>query len=134
MILLFFTDDMVSLKYQDGTTDITRTVHFGKPSSHEKACYTAVCGSCCFLFRISCIYLAFEHFLTLFIQNRIWLFSILKYGKSFIFFQGVTAVDLEMNIFQNILRWNRSPSKSWKCVLILIFQPLIDPLLPLLGP
>lgn len=29
-------------QYQDGTTDITRTVHFGKPSSHEKACYTAV--------------------------------------------------------------------------------------------
>ncbi|KAF5752963.1 Xaa-Pro aminopeptidase P isoform X1 [Tripterygium wilfordii] len=29
-------------QYLDGTTDITRTVHFGKPSSHEKACYTAV--------------------------------------------------------------------------------------------
>ncbi|XP_043713036.1 aminopeptidase P1 isoform X2 [Telopea speciosissima] len=29
-------------QYQDGTTDITRTVHFGKPSAHEKACYTAV--------------------------------------------------------------------------------------------
>ncbi|KAG0485483.1 hypothetical protein HPP92_009562 [Vanilla planifolia] len=29
-------------EYQDGTTDITRTVHFGKPSAHEKACYTAV--------------------------------------------------------------------------------------------
>ena len=26
----------------DGTTDITQTVHFGKPSAHEKACYTAV--------------------------------------------------------------------------------------------
>ncbi|KAK6922751.1 hypothetical protein RJ641_011055 [Dillenia turbinata] len=26
---------------QDGTTDITRPVHFGKPSAHEKACYTA---------------------------------------------------------------------------------------------
>lgn len=33
---------MVQLKYQDGTTDITRTFHFGKPSAHEKACYTAV--------------------------------------------------------------------------------------------
>lgn len=32
------------LKYQDGTTDITRTVHFGKPSAHVKACYTAVGG------------------------------------------------------------------------------------------
>nr|DAD32964.1 TPA_asm: hypothetical protein HUJ06_011815 [Nelumbo nucifera] len=33
---------MVISKYQDGITDITRTVHFGKPSAHEKACYTAV--------------------------------------------------------------------------------------------
>nr|XP_048335833.1 aminopeptidase P1-like [Ziziphus jujuba var. spinosa] len=30
------------LVYLDGTTDIRRTVHFGKPSEHEKACYTAV--------------------------------------------------------------------------------------------
>ncbi|EFJ06918.1 hypothetical protein SELMODRAFT_186551 [Selaginella moellendorffii] len=29
-------------QYLDGTTDITRTVHFGKPSPHEKACYTQV--------------------------------------------------------------------------------------------
>ncbi|KAD3640785.1 hypothetical protein E3N88_30008 [Mikania micrantha] len=29
-------------QYLDGTTDITRTVHFGKPSEHEKRCYTAV--------------------------------------------------------------------------------------------
>ncbi|MQL82776.1 hypothetical protein Taro_015236 [Colocasia esculenta] len=29
-------------QYQDGTTDITRTVHFGKPSAYEKACYAAV--------------------------------------------------------------------------------------------
>ncbi|MBA0771967.1 hypothetical protein Gotri_007422, partial [Gossypium trilobum] len=29
-------------QYLDGTTDITRTVHFGKPSAHEKACYTSV--------------------------------------------------------------------------------------------
>ncbi|XP_078155158.1 aminopeptidase P1 isoform X1 [Carex rostrata] len=29
-------------QYLDGTTDITRTVHFGKPSQHEKSCYTAV--------------------------------------------------------------------------------------------
>ncbi|RLM69221.1 putative Xaa-Pro aminopeptidase P [Panicum miliaceum] len=28
-------------EYLDGTTDITRTVHFGKPSEHEKSCYTA---------------------------------------------------------------------------------------------
>ncbi|XP_062155459.1 aminopeptidase P1 isoform X2 [Alnus glutinosa] len=29
-------------QYLDGTTDITRTVHFGKPSEHERASYTAV--------------------------------------------------------------------------------------------
>ncbi|KAI5080956.1 hypothetical protein GOP47_0004139 [Adiantum capillus-veneris] len=29
-------------QYLDGTTDITRTVHFGKPSAHEKSCYTKV--------------------------------------------------------------------------------------------
>ncbi|KAL6498131.1 actin patch protein [Orobanche gracilis] len=29
-------------QYLDGTTDVTRTVHFGEPSSHEKLCYTAV--------------------------------------------------------------------------------------------
>ncbi|GAB2279191.1 actin patch protein [Dionaea muscipula] len=29
-------------QYVDGTTDITRTVHFGQPSAHEKACYTMV--------------------------------------------------------------------------------------------
>ncbi|CAD6256859.1 unnamed protein product [Miscanthus lutarioriparius] len=29
-------------QYLDGTTDITRTVHFGRPSEHEKSCYTAV--------------------------------------------------------------------------------------------
>lgn len=34
---------LVCLKYLDGTTDITRTVHFGKPTSHEKSCYTVVC-------------------------------------------------------------------------------------------
>uniref|UniRef100_A0A7N0UB53 Xaa-Pro aminopeptidase P n=1 Tax=Kalanchoe fedtschenkoi TaxID=63787 RepID=A0A7N0UB53_KALFE len=29
-------------QYSDGTTDITRTVHFGSPTAHEKECYTAV--------------------------------------------------------------------------------------------
>lgn len=37
---------MAWLQYLDGTTDITRTVHFGKPSAHEKACYTAVSAFC----------------------------------------------------------------------------------------
>lgn len=38
------------MKYLDGTTDITRTVHFGKPSAHEKTCYTAVSASIHFVF------------------------------------------------------------------------------------
>ncbi|KAG6545323.1 hypothetical protein Mapa_013172 [Marchantia paleacea] len=29
-------------QYSDGTTDITRTMHFGKPTAHEKVCYTQV--------------------------------------------------------------------------------------------
>jgi Xaa-Pro aminopeptidase len=29
-------------QYKDGTTDITRTFHFGEPSSFEKRCYTRV--------------------------------------------------------------------------------------------
>ena len=29
-------------QYKDGTTDITRTVHFGTPTEHEKECFTRV--------------------------------------------------------------------------------------------
>lgn len=29
-------------QYKDGTTDITRTVHFGTPSQHERECFTRV--------------------------------------------------------------------------------------------
>jgi len=29
-------------QYRDGTTDVTRTLHFGTPSAHEKECYTRV--------------------------------------------------------------------------------------------
>lgn len=29
-------------QYDCGTTDITRTFHFGTPSSHQKDCYTRV--------------------------------------------------------------------------------------------
>ncbi len=28
--------------YFDGTTDVTRTLHFGTPSAHERLCYTCV--------------------------------------------------------------------------------------------
>ena len=29
-------------QYKDGTTDVTRTVHFGNPSDHQKECFTRV--------------------------------------------------------------------------------------------
>jgi len=29
-------------QYQDGTTDVTRTLHFGKPTSFERECFTRV--------------------------------------------------------------------------------------------
>ena len=29
-------------QYFDGTTDVTRTVHLGEPTSHERRCYTRV--------------------------------------------------------------------------------------------
>lgn len=29
-------------QYSDGTTDVTRTLHFGRPTPHQIACYTAV--------------------------------------------------------------------------------------------
>lgn len=47
---------MVYLQYLDGTTDITRTVHFGKPSEHQKSCYTAVSSIFDYLFLIYIIY------------------------------------------------------------------------------
>lgn len=42
---------LLLLKYLDGTTDITRTVHFGKPTPHEKSSNTAVCE----LYYVFCI-------------------------------------------------------------------------------
>lgn len=29
-------------QYLDGTTDVTRTVHFGDPTPHERHCFTLV--------------------------------------------------------------------------------------------
>ncbi|CAI0551295.1 unnamed protein product, partial [Linum tenue] len=37
---LFLLDS--GAQYVDGTTDITRTVHFGEPTAHEKECFTRV--------------------------------------------------------------------------------------------
>ncbi len=34
---------------QDGTTDVTRTLHFGTPSQHEKECFTRVLKGMFFL-------------------------------------------------------------------------------------
>ena len=38
--LLFLLDS--GGQYRDGTTDVTRTVHFGEPSAEEKRSYTRV--------------------------------------------------------------------------------------------
>lgn len=37
---LFLLDS--GAQYVDGTTDITRTVHFGEPTTHQKECFTRV--------------------------------------------------------------------------------------------
>ena len=37
---LFLLDS--GAQYVDGTTDITRTVHFGEPTAREKECFTRV--------------------------------------------------------------------------------------------
>lgn len=29
-------------QFRDGTTDVTRTLHFGQPTSHERECFTRV--------------------------------------------------------------------------------------------
>ena len=29
-------------QYKDGTTDVTRTMHFGTPTAHMKECFTRV--------------------------------------------------------------------------------------------
>lgn len=41
---LFLLDS--GAQFVDGTTDITRTVHFGEPSSREKECFTRVLQVC----------------------------------------------------------------------------------------
>jgi len=45
---LFLLDS--GAQYVDGTTDITRTVHFGKPTAREKECFTRV-------LQVDCLYL-----------------------------------------------------------------------------
>lgn len=49
---LFLLDS--GAQYVDGTTDITRTVHFGSPSAREKECFTRVLQvvCCSFLFEL----------------------------------------------------------------------------------
>jgi hypothetical protein len=44
---LFLLDS--GAQYIDGTTDITRTVHFGEPSPRQKECFTRVLQVCNFL-------------------------------------------------------------------------------------
>ena len=41
---IFFSIDLVDSggQYKDGTTDVTRTLHFGTPKPFEKECFTRV--------------------------------------------------------------------------------------------
>lgn len=47
--LLFLLDS--GAQFVDGTTDITRTVHFGTPSARQKECFTRVLQVCTFRLR-----------------------------------------------------------------------------------
>lgn len=71
---------MVQLKYQDGTTDITRTFHFGKPSGHEKACYTAVGAFLSSLLLDHGVHLVFEFSLTFRLVRCLIVLCISKHG------------------------------------------------------
>lgn len=53
---LFLLDS--GAQYIDGTTDITRTVHFGQPSSWQKECFTRV-------LQVLFIYWVFVYLITL---------------------------------------------------------------------
>lgn len=54
---LFLLDS--GAQYVDGTTDITRTVHFGQPTAREKECFTRV-------LQVSCFYTFFFGFMSAF--------------------------------------------------------------------
>ena len=45
---LFLLDS--GAQYVDGTTDITRTVHFGEPTARQKECFTRVLQVAFFFF------------------------------------------------------------------------------------
>lgn len=55
---LFLLDS--GAQYVDGTTDITRTVHFGKPTVREKECFTRVLQVLLLCFFLS-LFLHFVH-------------------------------------------------------------------------
>lgn len=56
---LFLLDS--GAQYVDGTTDITRTVHFGKPTAREKECFTRVLQvSCYYTFYFGSLFLHFS--------------------------------------------------------------------------
>lgn len=46
-------------QYVDGTTDITRTVHFGEPTPRQKECFTRVLQVLC-LFEFFYVYCLFD--------------------------------------------------------------------------
>ena len=50
---LFLLDS--GAQYVDGTTDITRTVHFGEPTARQKECFTRVLQVFFFFFLVICL-------------------------------------------------------------------------------
>lgn len=56
---LFLLDS--GAQYVDGTTDITRTVHFGKPTAREIECFTRVLQVSCFHALFLSLFLHFVH-------------------------------------------------------------------------
>jgi hypothetical protein len=73
---LFLLDS--GAQYVDGTTDITRTVHFGKPTAREKECFTRVLQVLCLYFFPSFVFTNLFHelmaafYLLLFITTKSW--------------------------------------------------------------
>ncbi|KAK3097433.1 hypothetical protein FSP39_009611, partial [Pinctada imbricata] len=59
-------------QYLDGTTDVTRTLHFGTPSDYEKECYTRVFMGHCDLARIEWQYGLYGRDMDLLARRPLW--------------------------------------------------------------
>lgn len=66
-------------QYVDGTTDITRTVHFGEPTSRQKDCFTRVLQVSSY-FDLFFILLSWADFISISFFNLIINFIIFQWG------------------------------------------------------